>query len=63
MAVSRRSEKPTSAEETAKVLRIFDMLLEELDIRWMGLREELPVTGFLEALAIADRIAYRCEDE
>jgi hypothetical protein len=69
--VSNRREKPDSATETARVLRIFDMLREELgsrfgppDARFAGGRGSLPLDHPLvrSAFEIADRIAYRTEE-
>ena len=66
-----RKEKPNSAEETARVLRIFDMLCEQLSVRYPkiafmvvadgnGLPEMNNIPAMLE---IADSIARRTEDD
>jgi hypothetical protein len=55
MTPPARRQKPTSADETARVLRILDMLREEAAAR--GLH-----TGHDTLITIADRIASRTED-
>lgn len=74
MAVSpARRQKPTSADETARVLRILDMLGDEIDRRYKprpvpgapGLSfgpDTVTIGPSWDLLAIADRIASRTED-
>jgi hypothetical protein len=63
MTAPARRQKPTSADETARVLRILDMLGDELHRRFeltpAVRREVLPLA---DLLAVADRIASRTED-
>ena len=63
-----RKQKPTSADEVARVLRIFDILGDELNRRWQPvviISDVLPVPNYgprWDLLTIADRIASRTED-
>lgn len=66
-----RREKPDSATETARVLRIFDMLGEEMLRRFPAqplIIYDATATTITESallptmLEVADRIAYRTED-
>lgn len=59
MAVRR--EKPDSASETARVLRVFDMLVEELRRRFSSPMSPV-VYDMPDILAVADRICARSED-
>lgn len=69
--MSVRREKPDSATETARVMRVFDMLVEELDRRYKGMpfvgtwnagNETMENNRIPDILAIADRICARTED-
>jgi hypothetical protein len=55
MTPPARRQKPTSADETARVLRILDMLEEEAKRRGLYVTDD-------NLIAIADRIASRTED-
>lgn len=60
-----RREKTDSATETARVLRVYDMLVAELALRFPPAlldprARDVGLTPTL--LEIADRIAYRTED-
>lgn len=57
MTPPARRQKPTSADETARVLRILDMLVEE-----MGRRFKTVAHQPYDILTVADRIASRTED-
>lgn len=68
---TRRREKPDSATEAARVLRIFDLLAEEMLRRfpaqpiriWDASKATITESALLPTLLeIADRIAYRTED-
>lgn len=57
MTVARpRAKKPTDIDEVARVLRIFDVLVEELQ------RRDGPLLRTDDVLDIAERIAARTED-
>ncbi len=71
MPRSRPKPKPDSAREAARVLRVFDMLVEELARRYAPMphviydaaKATIEHDGTIPALlAIADRIAARTED-
>ena len=61
MPARPRARKNDSATETARVMRVFDMLDDETDQRGMGpgSPSRIPPERLLE---IADRIAARTED-
>jgi hypothetical protein len=65
----RKAPKPDSATETARVLRVFDMLVSELDARYppvavvtTGPPTIHPSDALPRLLEVADRIAARTED-
>ena len=71
MPARPRARKNDSAAETARVMRVFDMLVDELGIRnpaqpymasFDGSRGTYDHNYTFDLLAIADRIASRTED-
>ena len=62
MLPAPRKPKRDAATETARVLRVFDLLDEELDRRGLGPGSALR-SDTAKVLEIADRICARTEEE